>query len=64
VAQDKPFEIYGAITCEYKGKIFLFFDGHYRQNDSLSSVITNEKFYFTGKVPLRILGKLHMDQTS
>lgn len=47
--QDQPFEIWGSLTGEYHGKIFIFFDNHYRQKDSISAEIVDGKFHFSGK---------------
>src|SRR6266513_6012527 len=62
--QDKPFEVYGTITGKYKSKIYLFFENHYRQRDSLSSEIQKGEFYFRGNVVMPVLARLHMDQAS
>ena len=52
------------MTGKYKSKIYLFFDNHYRQRDSMSSEIKDGKFYFKGTVITPVLGRLHLDQTS
>ena len=62
--QNKPFEIFGTITGNFKGKIYLFFDGNYKQKDSISSEIIGGKFYFAGTAPMPIQARLHMDQQS
>ncbi len=63
-SQTKSFEIFGTITGNYNSKIYLFFDGNYKQRDSISSEIKDGKFYFKGKAALPIQGRLHMDQQS
>lgn len=62
--QDRPFEIFGTIAGDYNSKIYLFFEGNYRQRDSISSEIKGGKFYFKGKAPMPIQARLHMDQQS
>jgi len=62
--QSTDFEISGAITGEYNSKMYLFFEGNYRQRDSISSEIRDGKFYFKGKAPMPIQARLHMDQQS
>jgi peroxiredoxin len=64
VCQTRPFEVFGTITGEYNSKIYLFFDGNYRQRDSISSEIKDGKFYFKGKITMPVLARLHMDQQS
>ncbi len=62
--QNTDFEISGTITGEYNSKMYLFFEGNYKQRDSISSVIKDGKFYFKGKATMPILAKLHLDQQS
>jgi thiol-disulfide isomerase/thioredoxin len=62
--QEKPFEVFGEIAGDYNSKVYLFFEGNYRQRDSISCEINNGKFYFKGKVTLPIQARLHMDQQS
>ena len=62
--QSRPFEIFGTITGNFNSKIYLFFDGNYRQKDSISSDIKDGKFYFKGTAPMPIQARLHMDQQS
>jgi len=62
--QSRQFEIFGTITGKYNSKIYLFFDNHYRQRDSISSEIKNGKFYFKGNIIMPVLGRLHLDQES
>jgi len=62
--QSKDFEIFGIITGAHNSKMFLFFEGNYKQRDSISSVIKDGKFYFKGKAPMPIQARLHMDQQS
>ena len=63
-SQSKPFEIFGTITGKYDSKIYLFFEGNYRQRDSISSEIKDGKFYFKGETSMPIQARLHMDQQS
>ena len=60
----RHFEISGTITGEYQGKIYLFFEDHYRQKDSISSEIKNGKFHFSGDIPMPVLCRIHLDQGS
>jgi thiol-disulfide isomerase/thioredoxin len=63
-SQAKPFEIFGTITGEYHSKMYLFFEGNYKQRDSISSEIKDGKFYFKGSIPMPVQARLHMDQRS
>ena len=63
-SQNNYTEIYGTIDGPHFGKIFLFFDGEYDQKDSVSSDITDGKFYFKVDRPRPVLGRLHLGQTS
>jgi len=63
-SQSKDFEISGTITGKYNSKMYLFFEGNYRQRDSISSEIKDGKFHFKGKAPMPIQARLHMDQKS
>ena len=62
--QNRPYEIYGTITGNFNSKIYLFFDGNYKQRDSISTEIKDGKFYFKGSAPMPIQARLHMDQHS
>jgi thiol-disulfide isomerase/thioredoxin len=62
--QGRPFEVFGKISGSYYGKIYLFFEGNYRQRDSISSEIKNGAFYFKGEVAMPVQARLHMDQQS
>jgi len=62
--QSKDFEISGTITGEHNSKMYLFFEGNYKQRDSISSIIKDGKFYFKGKAPMPIQARLHLDQQS
>jgi thiol-disulfide isomerase/thioredoxin len=63
-AQPQPFVIDGTLTGDHVGKIFLFFDDHYRQKDSISADIIDGKFHFSGTVNLPVLCRIHLDQHS
>jgi thiol-disulfide isomerase/thioredoxin len=60
-SQAKPFEIFGSISGEYYSKVYLFFDGNYKQRDSLSSEIKDGRFYFKGSVSMPVLARLSLD---
>jgi thiol-disulfide isomerase/thioredoxin len=60
----RHFEISGTISGEYQGKIYLFFEDHYPQKDSISSEIKNGKFHFSGDIPMPVLCRIHLDQES
>ena len=62
--QSRPFEIFGTITGNFNSKIYLFFDGNFRQMDSISSEIKEGKFYFKGTASMPIQARLHMGQQS
>ncbi len=57
--QNKTFEIFGNITGEYKGKIYLFYENQFSRKDSISTLIKNGKFYFKEKAVLPILCRFH-----
>lgn len=62
-AKKKPYEIFGIITGEYKGKVSLSIE-KFVSHDSLQSEIKDGKFYFKGTVPqMPILAKLHMGKS-
>jgi hypothetical protein len=60
----RHFKISGTISGEYQGKIYLFFEDHYRQKDSISSEITNGRFHFSGDISMPVLCRIHLDQES
>lgn len=62
--QSTDFEITGTITGEHNSKMYLFFEGNYKQRDSISSTIKDGKFYFKGKAAMPIQARLHLDQQS
>jgi peroxiredoxin len=64
IGQTRPYEILGTITGECHSKMYLFFDGNYRQRDSISCEIKDGKFYFKGNVTMPVQARLHMDQRS
>jgi hypothetical protein len=59
--QTKPFEIFGSLSGQHYSKAYLFFDGNFKQKDSLSSEIKGGKFYFKGKVSMPVLARLTLD---
>ncbi|MBV4359936.1 TlpA disulfide reductase family protein [Pinibacter aurantiacus] len=63
-SQSKTFEIFGTISGKYNSKMYLFFDGNYKQRDSIVSEIKDGKFYFKGSAPMPAQARLHMDQRS
>ena len=62
--QDKSFEVFGTISGKYNSKIYIFFEGNYKQRDSISSEIKDGRFYFKGKTSMPIQARLHLDQQS
>jgi peroxiredoxin len=60
-SQRKPFEIFGSISGEHYSKLYLFFEGNYKQKDSLSSEIKDGRFYFKGSVSMPVLARLCLD---
>jgi thiol-disulfide isomerase/thioredoxin len=63
-SQTREYDIYGELTGEHAGQIHLFFDGHFRQRDSIGSEIVNGKFHFHGRVAIPVLARIHLDATS
>lgn len=63
-SQGRTFEIFGTISGEYLGRIYIFFDNNFRQRDSISSGIKDGKFYFKAKATLPVQTRLHLDQQS
>jgi peroxiredoxin len=57
----QSFEVFGSISGEYNSKMYLFFEGNYKQKDSISSEILDGKFYFKGKVVMPVLARLALD---
>ena len=62
--QTQTFEVFGTISGEFSGKMYLFFDGNYKQKDSISAEIINGKFYIKATAPLRIQARFHLGQHS
>lgn len=62
--QSQAFEVFGTISGEYNSKIYLFYDGNYKQRDSISAEIVNGKFYFKAAAQLPIQARFHLDQQS
>lgn len=62
--QSQTFEVFGTISGEYNSKIYFFYDGKYKQKDSISADIKDGKFYFKATAPLPIQARFHLDQQS
>jgi thiol-disulfide isomerase/thioredoxin len=58
------FEVTGQLKGPYSGRIFIYFEDHFRQKDSISSELHNGRFHFSCTADLPVLAHLHMDQTS
>ncbi|MCU7552585.1 AhpC/TSA family protein [Chitinophagaceae bacterium LB-8] len=63
-AQSQTFEVFGTISGEHNSRIYLFYDGNYKQRDSISAEIKNGKFYFKATAPLPIQARFHLDHQS
>src|SRR5687768_1667864 len=62
--QSETFEIFGTIKGQYNSRIYFFYDGNYKQKDSIVTDIKNGKFYFKATAPLPIQARFHLDQQS
>lgn len=62
--QKRTFEVFGVISGNYNGRVYFFFDGNYRQKDSISAEIKDGKFYFKATASLPIQARFHLDQQS
>jgi len=62
--QETTIEVFGTLKGEHVGKIYLFFEDNLREKDSVSSSITDGKFYFKCKVAIPVLAHIHLDQSS
>ena len=62
--QNQAFEIFGTINGVQNSKVYFFYDGNYKQKDSLSAEIRDGKFYFSATAPLPIQARFHLDQQS
>lgn len=63
-AQNNVIEISGTITGTYDSKMYIFFEDEYKQINSISSPITDGKFYFKLNRQGPVLARLHLDQRS
>jgi thiol-disulfide isomerase/thioredoxin len=61
--QNRPFEIFGTLTGNYDGKVYLFFEGKVRVRERISAEIKDGKFYFKGTAPMPILAKVALDNS-
>lgn len=50
MAKGVKYELYGTVTGSYKGNIYLFFEDNYKHKDSLSCMIKDGEFKFTGVI--------------
>jgi len=62
--QSQTFEVFGTIKGQYNSKMYFFYDGNYKQKDSIAADIKNGKFYFKASAPLPIQVRFHLDQQS
>lgn len=63
-SQPHMYTIQGTLEGQYQGKIYLFFEGNYRQRDSIAVDVQQGHFRFTGIVKMPVLARLHLDQHS
>ena len=63
-AQNNTIEISGTITGNYNSKMYIFFEDEYKQINSISSPITDGKFYFKLNRQGPVLARLHLGQKS
>ncbi|MBN8686680.1 MAG: AhpC/TSA family protein [Chitinophagales bacterium] len=64
VGQTGTFEVFGTIYGEYTRRIYFFFEGNYRQKDSIVADIKDGKFYFKADATLPVQLRFHLDQQS
>ena len=62
--QSSQFEIQGYLKGQFKGRIYLFYEGGYNTGDTVSSEIIGGKFYFKGTILSPRLGRLCFGQRS
>lgn len=64
LGQNQTFEVFGTIKGQYNSKIYFFYDGNYRQRDSIAADIKNGKFYFKASASFPIQLRFTLDQQS
>ena len=62
--QSQTFEVFGTMSGEFNGKVYLFFEGNYRQKDSIGAEIINGKFYIKAAASLPVQARFHLGQHS
>ena len=62
--QSQTFEVFGVIKGEYNSKMYFFYEGNYRQKDSICTEIKDGRFYFKATAHLPIQARFHLDQQS
>ncbi len=63
-AQHNSIEISGAISGSYNSKIYIFFEDEYKRKDSISSPVTDGRFYFKLNRQAPVLGRLYLGRFS
>lgn len=62
--QGQSVEIYGTMSGDFNGKLYLFFEGNYRQKDSISAEVVNGKFHISAAVALPVQARFHLGRHS
>ena len=62
--QSQRVDIYGTMSGDFNGKLYLFFEGNYRQKDSISSEIVNGSFHISATVALPVQARFHLGRHS
>lgn len=63
-SETRMVEISGTISGHCVGKIYIFFEGNFKQRDSISSEIINGAFHFNCNVQTPVLARIHLDANS
>ncbi|WP_081163694.1 TlpA disulfide reductase family protein [Niastella populi] len=63
-AQHHSIEISGTISGSYNSKIYIFFEDEYKRKDSISSPVTDGRFYFKLNRQAPVLGRLFLGRFS
>lgn len=64
LGQPSKFKIDGIITGQYKPRIYLFYEDHFQQKDSLSAVIKDGHFHFSVRADLPVLCRIHFGENT
>lgn len=62
--QRQSIEIFGTMSGAYNGKLYLFFEGNYRQKDSISAEVVNGKFHISAAAALPVQARFHLGRHS